>query len=66
MQLGIVRTHHCAIITDQFFARVTEVSKWLMVQEAIQFSFRIHVVLTLATQAWKAPHHATILGQVAH
>lgn len=66
MQLGIVRTHNSTIITDQFFARVTEVSKRLMMQEAIQFSFRIHVVLTLATQALKPSHHATILGQVAH
>ena len=34
VQLGVVRTHHGAIVADQFFTRVTEVSQRLFMKKA--------------------------------
>jgi len=34
MQLSVVRTHHCAVVTEKFFAGVTEVTKRFTMQHA--------------------------------
>lgn len=34
VELGVVRTHHCAIVADQLFTRVTEVSQRLFMKKA--------------------------------
>ena len=44
MELGIMRPHHCAIVADEFFTRVTEETKWLVVQKALLLHDRIHLV----------------------
>jgi hypothetical protein len=41
VELGVVRTHNSAVIADQLFARIAEVSERLMVKETILLGLRI-------------------------
>ena len=38
MQLSVVRSHDCAVVTDQLFATVAEVPKRLAVEDTVSFS----------------------------
>ena len=44
MKLGIVRTHNCAIVTNELFTRVAEVSQGLVVKETLFLKDRIHLI----------------------
>ena len=44
MELGVVWTHNCAIVANQFLTRVTEVTEELIVQETLLFKDGIHLV----------------------
>jgi hypothetical protein len=44
MQLGVMGAHDCAIVADQLFARIAEVSQRLIVQEALLFQDWIHLI----------------------
>jgi hypothetical protein len=34
MELGIVRTHNGTVVADKLFTAVTEVAKWLLMEQA--------------------------------
>ena len=44
MKLSVVRTHNSTIITDQFFARIAEVSQHLVMQKTLSLQHWIHII----------------------
>ncbi len=67
MKLSIMRTHNCAVIADQLFTWITEVSQWLAMQEAHLLCFRVLLVHKLSSKTRiQATCHASILWEVTH
>ena len=76
VQLRIVGTHHCAIVTEQLFAGVTKVAQWLIVKKTALFldnmgiqnglhpegTFRLHTASRVET-TWQICAHFV---QVSH
>jgi len=44
VKLGVVRTHNCAIVANELFTRVAEVSQRLVVKETLFLKYRIHLI----------------------
>jgi len=77
MQLRIVGTHHCAIVTKQFFTGVTKVAQWLIVKKTALFldnmgvqyglhpegTFRLHTSGCVET-TWQLSAHLVKIGHV--
>lgn len=44
VKLGVMRTHNCAIVTNELFTRIAEVSQRLVVKETLLLKDRIHLI----------------------
>ena len=44
VKLSVVRTHNCAIVANELFTRVAEVSQRLVVKETLFLKDRIHLI----------------------
>lgn len=60
MELGVVGSHDCAVVADQFFTGVTEVTQLLTMQETLALGIWVLLVLVVVHAAtWSTAKHHT-------
>jgi hypothetical protein len=63
VKLGIVGTHNCAIVANELFTRIAEISQRLIVKETLFLKDRIHLI---GARVWVASTKHSTKGALRH